>query len=148
MHKLLLATFFIFFSIGSFAQKKYTVAQIPSPKAKGENRLVSNPDGVLTNESSLNTLLTNLERETQIEFAVVVVKDFDANAEEFDFALSLFRKWGIGKKDKNNGLLLFVSVDRKKYRFITGYGIEGDLPDVTLTQLANANLVPAFKKKQ
>ena len=148
MNKLILAVSFILLSLSSFGQKKYTINQIPNPKAKGENRLVSNPDGVLNNENVLNTLLTDLERETKIEFAVVVVKDFDDNAEEFDFALSLFRKWGIGKKDKNNGLLLFVSVDRKKYRFITGYGIEGDLPDVTLTQLANANLVPAFKKKQ
>lgn len=135
----------LFPGLVSYAQKKYTVDEIPDPKKLGQDYYVSDPDGNLNNVDSLNRLITRIEKQTKTEIAIVIVNDFDANLDEFEFGMQLFRKWGIGKKDVNNGLLLFASVDRRKYRFITGYGLEGLLPDVKLKHIAERNLLPAFR---
>ncbi|MEO5911095.1 MAG: TPM domain-containing protein [Pelobium sp.] len=134
-------------SVSTFAQNAYKLEDIPDPKNSGQDYFVSNPDGVLTNVQTLNALIVDIEKTTKIEIAVVVVKDFDADAEDFQFALDLFRKWGIGKKGADNGLLLFVATDRHKYRFITGYGLEGMLTDLKLKRIGETYLVPAFKKQ-
>lgn len=142
--------FFILFLLliqAGYAQNKYTIAQIPDPKASG-NGYVSNPDLILSpaGVDSLNRTITDLEQRTKVEMAVVVVNDFDAGQEEYDFALQLFRQWGIGKSKANNGLLLFIAIDRKQYRFITGYGLEGLLPDAALKRIGDHFLIPAFKE--
>lgn len=139
---------FLIFSANVIAQRAHQVADIPDPKKLGQDYFVSDPDGVLNNIQTMNALIVEIEKTTKIEIAVVVVKDFDADADDFQFALDLFRKWGIGKKGADNGLLLFVSIDRHKYRFITGYGLEGLLPDITLKQIGENYLVPAFKKQE
>ena len=95
---------------------------------------------------SLNRLIAGLEDKTKIEIAVVVVRDFEKNGDPFDFGLNLFNKWGVGKGKANNGLLLFVATERKQYRFITGYGLEGLLPDAALKRIGDHYLVPAFKE--
>lgn len=130
------------------AQKHYTLEQIPDPKANGASAYVADPDNVLGEEyvAGLNPLLTQLEQDTKVQIAVVVVKDFDEHAEMFDFATKLFRKWGIGKAAANNGLLLFIATNRHEYRFISGYGLEGLLPDITLKKIGDEFLVPAFKE--
>lgn len=143
----LLFLLFLFFSVSTHAQKYYTIAEIPSPKLQGQDYFVSNPDGVLSSTDSLNALLVKLEKETKVEFAVVAVKDFDQQTEDFEFAFDLFNHWGIGKDKAHNGLLLFIATDRRKYRFISGDGTEGLLPDVVLKQIGEKFLVPAFKQQ-
>jgi uncharacterized protein len=57
----------------------------------------------------------------------------------------LFTTWGIGKKDKDNGLLLLLVVDQRTVRFHTGSGIEGVLPDVICKRIQRDYMVPDFK---
>ncbi len=60
---------------------------------------------------------------------VAVTVDTIGDEEISDYALELGREWGIGDKDKNNGvLLLFAAQDREVY-IAVGYGLEGALPD-------------------
>lgn len=146
--KNILLLILLFAGLTAFGQKNYKVEDIPDPKISGQDYYVSDPDGLLDNTSSLNELITKLETATKTEIAVVIVKDFDKNLDEFEFAINLFRKWGIGKKGANNGLLLFASVNRRKYRIVTGYGLEGLLPDVKLKHIAERNLLPAFRAQQ
>lgn len=128
-------------------QKRYTVDEIPDPKQQGQDYFISDPDGILADPGALNHLIAELERKTKVEIAVVVVNDFDENLDEFEFALQLFRKWGLGKKGADNGLLLFASIDRRKYYMVTGYGLEGMLPDLKLRRMAERYLVPSFKEQ-
>lgn len=145
---------FLFLSIGFFqftaAQVPYSATQIPDPKANGGTGYVSNPDQVLSSNEvdQLNDVIKTLEKKTKVEVAVVVVRSFDASDEDFEFAMKLFNPWGIGKARANNGLLLFIAVDRKKYRFITGYGLEGILPDLRLSRIAGRYLVPSFREEK
>lgn len=148
MRKLTFILAVLTISFNSFAQKFYTVNQIPSPKLAGQAYFVSNPDGVLSNVETINGLLVELEQQTKVEFAVVVVNNFEEDEDDFEFAKALFDKWKIGKAGSNNGLLLLIAKDRRKYRFISGSGVEGLLPDVVLKQIGARNLVPAFREER
>src|SRR5690606_763516 len=86
-----------------------------------------------------------VEAKTSAELAVVVVDDF-VGEDDFQFALDLFNRWGIGKAPANNGLLLFVSPQKRAYRFITGYGMEAVLPDALLKRIGESLLVPRFRE--
>lgn len=139
---LLLVTFGIY----GLAFGQYSISNIPNPKDNGQDYFVSNPDHVLSSyvADSLNRLLVDLEGKTSAEFAVVVVNDFDGE-DDFEFALALFNTWGIGKTENDNGLLLLIAKDRRVYRFITGYGMEGLMPDGLLKNIGETCLVPYFK---
>jgi len=137
----------LFISIATLAQTEYKVSEIPDPKNNGGG-YVSNPDGILTSDEvwTLNNTIADFERKTNLQLAVIIVNDFDHDKEDFDFAYELFNTWGIGQKTSNNGVLLFISKTRRKYRFITGTGAEGVLPDVTLRHTAENYLIPAFRE--
>ena len=53
--------FFLVISFVTIAQKRYTVAQIPNPKLVGQDYFVSNPDGILSNVTTINDALVKLE---------------------------------------------------------------------------------------
>lgn len=125
---------------------QYTVDNIPSPKQRGQDYFVSNPDGILSSGTvaELDGLSTQIEAATKSEYAIVLVNDYVGDT-DFEFALKLFNTWGIGKKGSNNGLLLFIAKDRREYRFITGYGMESTLPDAYLKRIGEKYLVPNFR---
>ena len=137
-----------FINLTTICARQHNLSSIPDPKKQGQDHFVSNPDGILNNVSGLDEALAELEKQTKVEFAVVVVNNFDENQEDFEFAKALFDKWKIGKAGSNNGLLLLIAKDRRKYRFISGDGVEGLLPDIVLKQIGERQLVPAFRENQ
>jgi uncharacterized protein len=60
-------------------------------------------------------------------------------------AQDIFTKWGIGKKDANNGVLLLVAINDRKMRIHTGYGVEGSLPDLATAYIQDEVMAPLFK---
>lgn len=82
----------------------------------------------------LSAVGETLERETGAEVVLVTVENLEGRPIE-EYALSLFRSWGLGKKDKNNGVLFLVDRERLlsgesgKVRIEVGYGLEGAIPD-------------------
>lgn len=127
----------------------YTVDNLPSPKSRGQHYYVSNPNGILSGSSvaELDRLAARIDSLTGAEFAIVVVNDYVGDS-DFQFALDLFNKWGIGKKEANNGLLLFVAINRREYRFISGYGMEASMPDAYLKRIGEKYLVPEFQANE
>lgn len=65
---------------------------------------------------------------------VVAVKDFEGG-DCTEFAYQLGEKNGVGQKGKDNGLVVFLSTEQRCIRFMTGYGLEGVLPDATCKQI-------------
>ncbi len=63
-----------------------------------------------------------------------------------DFATRLFTDWGIGKKDKDNGVLMLISINDRKVVIRTGYGAEGVLPDVIASNIIRHNIAPHFRE--
>lgn len=82
-------------------------------------------------KQQLETILLNFENKTGAQIAIVTIQSLNERSVE-DYATDLFRAWGIGAKSGENrdkGALLLVSVQDRRMRLETGYGLEGDLPD-------------------
>lgn len=70
----------------------------------------------------------NLYNACKAQVVVVTVNSLDGEAIE-DYSIGLAREWGIGDKDKDNGILLLLSVGDREVRIEVGSGLEGALPD-------------------
>jgi uncharacterized protein len=81
--------------------------------------------GIIQKEynAKLTAHLKELEQKTTAQVIVLTVQSLDGE-DMSDFAQRTFEKWKLGQKEKNNGLLIVVSLKDRKYRFQTGYGLE------------------------
>lgn len=124
-----------------------TVDEVPNIHLKDARQYVTDPSAILSTAArdSINLMLEQLEEGSGIEVAVVMLPSI-GNDDIFDFAHNLFRKWGIGKKKENNGLLVLFVMDQHKVRFTTGYGLEGTLTDALSKRIQMNEMVPAFKE--
>src|SRR5882672_10659748 len=96
----------------------------------------------------LETTLTNLDQQQQIQFSVVMV-DTTGGRDIFDYSLAVARGWGIGSKDAQKpSLLLLVAIKDRKYFTQVSRHLEGDLPDGLVGQIQREQLIPAFKAEK
>ncbi len=86
-----------------------------------------------------------LDEKTKAQVIVVTVPTLDDRPIS-EYANELFRTWGIGDKQLNNGVLLLISKEPRKLRIEVGYGLEGALPDGLTGQIRDEQIVPALKK--
>ncbi len=128
------------------AQQVYTTRSIPKVRLQDKTHYVSNPDGILSAAAcdSINRLLFALEQQTGIETVVAVVPSI-GEADCFDFSHQLLNEWGVGKKGKNNGLVILLVTDQRCIQFYTGYGLEGDLPDAICKRIQTKYMIPYLK---
>lgn len=96
-------------------------------------------------EMALDKKLANHETNTSNQIVVVTIKSLDGY-DISDYGYQLGRHWGIGQKDKNNGVLLIVAPNERKVRIEVGYGLEGALPDATSKTIIQNDILPFFKK--
>ncbi len=97
-------------------------------------------------EYRLNGYLQELEQKTTAQFIILTIQSLEGESlEEFSIATA-HDTWKLGQKGKDNGLLLLVSLQDRKYRFEVGYGLEGILPDSLVGSIGRQFLVPYFKK--
>ncbi|HEY3373754.1 MAG TPA: TPM domain-containing protein [Candidatus Aquicultor sp.] len=119
----------------------YAALKLPQPEGH-----VNDFAGMLSQQTN-DTLEKNLRDYTQKsgnEIAVVTVRDLQGTTVE-DFAVRLFEKWQIGKKDKDNGVLLLIAEKEHKVRIEVGYGLEPNLTDGRSFAIIRNTITPAFK---
>ncbi|NLU10767.1 MAG: TPM domain-containing protein [Tepidanaerobacter acetatoxydans] len=91
-----------------------------------------------------------LDDKTKAEIVVVTVNDL-SHMEIEEYALKLFRSWGIGDKEKNNGILILVNKEsilnnqRGRIRIEVGYGLEGAINDGKAGAILDNFALPAFE---
>ena len=85
-----------------------------------------------------------LKNATSAQIVVVTVPNLEGKSVE-EYSTELFRSYGIGDKEKNNGVLLLVSVGDRKLRIEVGYGLEGALPDAKAGRIRDNYLTPYLK---
>lgn len=132
---------------GDSVKEYKSVDDVPNVRLTDVRRYVSDPTSILSPAATdtIDAILGRLEKSTGIETAVVMLPSIGEN-DIFDFSTSLFRKWGIGKKESDNGLLILFVMDQHKVRFATGYGIEGTMTDAMSKRIQTQYMVPAFKQ--
>lgn len=120
------------------------VAAVPNPRV-ASGGWVSDPAGAISaRQADINALISELERETSAEIAVVVLPSIGEFVPK-EFATELFNHWGVGKKGKDNGILVLQILDQRRIEIETGYGLEGALPDVKCRWIIDDIAIPYFK---
>ncbi|MDO9399593.1 MAG: TPM domain-containing protein [bacterium] len=95
-------------------------------------------------KQKLETKLSEFSKTSSNEISVVTIKSLDDDTVE-NFASQLFKDWGIGKKNKDNGVLILIAIDDRLMRIEVGYGLEGALTDAQSYWIINQIMKPAFK---
>jgi uncharacterized protein len=114
----------------------------PIPAYQG---YVTDTAGVLgTWAGQTEELCRDIERKTTAEVAVLTVRS-TAPLPAQEYAHKVFDRWKIGKKGKDNGVLVLVAVDDRKMWIATGYGVEGVLPDGKAGEIRDRIILPLFR---
>ncbi|MDO7850036.1 TPM domain-containing protein [Hymenobacter convexus] len=128
----------------SIAASAQSIPPRPNPP-----RLVNDLAGLMqpAEAEALERKLVAYDDSTSSQIAVVTVPTLDGD-EVADYAQKLYEGWGIGRKGKNNGILILVAQQEHVARIQTGYGLEGAVPDAIAKRIISNTLVPAFKQNQ
>ena len=128
-------------------QKNNTEEKIAIPDVKKVNTIYINDKANLLSESTKQDLLkigTDLDNKYKAQIAVYTIDSLNGETIE-DYANKLFRKLGIGDKEKNNGVLILVAKNDHKARIEVGYGLEGAIPDGKAGRILKS-MLNEFKK--
>lgn len=93
----------------------------------------------------LNRALADFERQTTCQFVVAVYPKMQTSSTMEDYTVRVFNSWGVGQKNKNNGVVLFVFTGDRKMRIATGSGMEGVLPNPLCQRILDEDITPRFK---
>jgi len=96
--------------------------------------------------AKLEAFLDQVEKKTGAEFAVLTVPS-SAPLDPTEYKVRVFERWKLGKKGKDNGLLMLVSMEEHAIRFETGYGLEGALPDMVESRIVRERMVPLMRAR-
>ncbi|MDZ4795394.1 MAG: TPM domain-containing protein [Bacteroidota bacterium] len=94
--------------------------------------IINSHEAQSTNEIAIVTLQLD-------SFKITTPEDFNS------FSLALFNQWGIGKKDKQNGIGILISTNLRQTRIEVGYGLESKLTDEEAEKIINTIILPDFK---
>ncbi|MDE5997258.1 MAG: TPM domain-containing protein, partial [Muribaculaceae bacterium] len=126
--------------------REYTPDEIVNPNVANRYEYVADPESRLSasTRSEVNARMQSLRDATSAEVAVAIVPSIGDYTIE-DFSEKVFTRWGLGKKDNDNGVLLLISPDSRQVRIQTGYGTEGVLPDITCGQIIRETVIPNMR---
>lgn len=98
-------------------------------------------------QNSINNFARELEVKTTAQLAVVTVDTTQPETVE-QYSVRLFKKWGIGQKGKDNGVLFLIASRDHALRIEVGYGLEGVLTDALCSAIIQQIVIPQFKQGQ
>lgn len=135
-------------AVAAPASGGYRVEDIPNVQLADRTRFVSNPDGLLSPSAvyRIDTMLYSLKESGRAQVVVVAVNSI-GDADPFDFLQRLVTRWGVGRREADDGLGILLVIDQGKIEIQTGYGLEGDLPDALLKRIINNYMLPAFRER-
>src|SRR5262245_605978 len=126
------------FAIGAQA------AEVIPPKPAG---YFNDYAGVVSKEaaSRFNEQLAQFERDTSDQVVVAVFPKMQSDSDIADYTQRVAQAWGVGQKDRRNGVVLFVFIQDRKMFIQVGYGLEGALPDATAFDITERHIKPLFR---
>ena len=92
----------------------------------------------------LEKLSADLEAKTTHQLVIVTLKSLRGTSIE-DYGYQLGRKWQIGQKGKDNGVLLIVAPNDRRVRIEVGYGLEPTLTDAISSVIVQGSILPRFR---
>jgi uncharacterized protein len=118
--------------------------KLPSPTSL---KYINDYVGVIDNTTAeyLISVGKELEDKTTAQATVVIINSLEGRDIE-SYANELFRTWGIGIKDKDNGLLLLLSIKDRSWRVEIGRGLEGAITDIYSARVMDEIAKPSFSR--
>jgi uncharacterized protein len=117
---------------------------IPNPQG-----LVNDFSGLFTPDQreTLKRLVNDYDQQTTIEMAIVTLTPGHVSHQNFDhYTLQLANRWGVGKKDKNNGVLVAIAPELGRMRIQNGFGIEKIMSNEETKTIIDSFFIPQFKQ--
>lgn len=93
----------------------------------------------------LEKKLAQYEDSTSNQIAILITSSLEGESIE-DYSIRVAEKWALGKKDKDNGVLLLIAVDDHKMRIEVGEGLEGVLTDALSSRIIRNEMAPNFRR--
>jgi uncharacterized protein len=131
-------------ALGVFALTNAFAAEVIPPKPAA---YFNDYAGVVSKSAALrfNEQLVQFERETSDQVVVAVFPKMQSDNDIAAYTQRVAQEWGVGQKDKRNGVVLFVFTQDRKVFIQVGYGLEGALPDVTVFDITEYRIKPHFR---
>ena len=144
MKRFFILLLLVFFYTAAEA-RPYSVEEIPNVQLSNRHKFTSNPDGILSQAAvaRIDSICYDLRHRGIAQTAVVAVAEIDSD-DVFEFAYELFSKWGVGSKS-NSGIGILLVEEAREIRFVTGYGVEGALPDAICKRIQTQYMLPYFR---
>ena len=119
-------------------------AEVIPPKP---NAYFNDYAGVVSKEAAyrFNEQLAQFERDTSDQVVVAVFPKMQSDSDIADYTQRVAQAWGVGQKDRRNGVVLFVFTQDRKMFIQVGYGLEGALPDATAFDITERQIKPLFR---
>ncbi|MDO8335413.1 MAG: TPM domain-containing protein [Candidatus Saccharibacteria bacterium] len=124
-----------------------TVLAIGVPPAPSLESPIVDQTNTLTAEQikKLASQIQQSRKKKDYQLGILVIPSLDGRDIE-GYSIDVARTWGIGEKEKNNGVLLLVAKDDRKMRIEVGTGLEGDLTDLESGRIISGVMRPYFQK--
>jgi uncharacterized protein len=119
------------------------------PKPSDPPRLVNDYVKLLSQQevSTLENKLVQYDRTHSTQIAIVITGDL-LGYEISDYATQLAEKWGVGRAGSENGIMIVVEPTLRKIYIAVGYGLEGEIPDITAKRIVENEILPNFLNAQ
>ena len=132
-------------AISPIQAREYSIKDVPNVQLENRYRFTSNPDGILEDWAiaQIDSICYDLRHRGIAQTAVVALREIDTD-DVFEFAYELFSSWGVGSKS-NSGIGVILVEEAREIRFVTGYGVEGVLPDAICKRIQNQYMLPYFR---
>ena len=147
--RLILPLVLLFFPSFMLAEstRVWTADDLPMSHLQNSQTWVCNPDTILSAETtdSVDAVLNKLYKEKSVEAVVIVVKRLQGGS-CYEFGMEIGRKYKIGNKQANNGLILLLSTEDRDFFILTGHGMESTLPDAICKRVENRYMLPYLKQ--
>jgi uncharacterized protein len=98
---------------------------------------------------SLDSLIIDYKKKTTVQFAIATINSSFMGPIEFEsYTLRMLRTWGVGTKEKNNGILIVIAPDIRRIRIENGYGIEKILTNQETKEIIDSVFIPYFRESK
>ena len=144
------------------ARKENTETTVQSPQIANDmvesesirglptlNAPVVDQANVLTEsqKQEISQRILALHEQGKAQIGVVIVPT-TGQEDIFDFAMRVAEKWQLGSAKQDNGLLMAIAVNDRRIQILTGYGLEGVIPDIVASRIIRNQITPYFKQAQ
>ncbi|WP_180086627.1 YgcG family protein [Acinetobacter sp. YH12103] len=98
-------------------------------------------------KQAISQRILNLHNAGKGQVGVVIVPT-TGQEDIFDYSMRIADAWQLGSAKRDNGLLMTIAINDRRIQILTGYGLEGVLPDIVAGRIINDKITPYFKQAQ